>query len=281
VERPFTSWRFSVECPESTLLCVSVHVSREDRVAVVMMDRPEARNAMNREMTQQLDAAYDELAADDSVWVVVLTGAGDRAFCAGQDLKELDSRSRSPEAGDSGRRSTGGFGGITRRDFPKPIIAAVNGFAMGGGFEICLACDLVVAEAHASFGLPEVKRGLFAGGGGVVRLGHRLPMPLAMEIVLSGEPITAQRAYELGLVNRVVPTGEGVHAAVEMGHAICQGAPLAVRLSKKIVRAAVSQNEDELWALQAELGAELRRTEDYLEGPRAFIEKRAPRWKGR
>lgn len=258
-----------------------VHVSREGRVAIVVMDRPEARNAMNREMTEQLEVIYDQLAADESIWAVVLTGAGDRAFCAGQDLKELETRTRSTETAEAPRRLTGGFGGIARRDFPKPIIAAVNGFAMGGGFEICLACDLVVAEEHASFGLPEVKRGLFAAGGGVVRLGNRLPLPLAMEVVLTGEPLSARRAYELGLVNRVVPTGEGVHAAVELANTICQAAPLAVRLSKRMVRAAVSRGEEELWALQGELGAELRQSEDYLEGPRAFIEKRAPQWKGR
>jgi crotonobetainyl-CoA hydratase len=259
---------------------VPVHLSREGRVAIVVMDRPEARNAMNREMTEQLDALYDELAADDSVWAVVLTGAGDRAFCAGQDLKELETRTQGAGT-DAPRPARGGFGGITRRDFPKPIISAVNGFAMGGGFEICLACDLVVAEEHASFGLPEVKRGLFAAGGGVVRLGNRLPLPLAMEVVLTGEPLSARRAYELGLVNRVVPTGEGVRTAIQLANTICQAAPLAVRLSKKIVRAAVAGGEDELWALQAELGAELRRSDDYREGPRAFIEKRPPQWTGR
>jgi enoyl-CoA hydratase/carnithine racemase len=258
---------------------VPVQVSREGRVAIVVMDRPEARNSMNREMTQQLDRAYEELSEDDSVWVVVLTGAGDRAFCAGQDLKELDSRGS--QAGGAQQPPTGGFGAITRRDFQKPIIAAVNGFAMGGGFEICLACDLVVAEEHASFGLPEVKRGLFAAGGGAIRLAKRLPLPLAMEVALTGEPITAQRAFELGLVNRVVPKGESVRSAIELANAICQGAPLAVRLSKRLLRASVAQREEELWGLQAELGAELRRSEDYLEGPRAFIEKRAPRWSGR
>ena len=232
-------------------------------------------------MTQQLDETYDALASDDSVWAVVLTGAGDRAFCAGQDLKELDSRTRATHANETPRRASGGFGGITRRDFPKPIVAAVNGFAMGGGFEICLACDLVVAEEHATFGLPEVKRGLFAAGGGVVRLGKRLPLPLAMEVALTGEPITAQRAYELGLVNRVVPTGEGVSSSIQLANTICQGAPLAVRISKRLLRASVAQGEEELWALQAELGGELRRSEDYLEGPRAFIEKRAPQWKAR
>jgi crotonobetainyl-CoA hydratase len=260
---------------------VPVHLSREGRVAIVVMDRPEARNAMNREMTEQLDATYGELASDDSVWAVVLTGAGDRAFCAGQDLKELDSRSTTGESGDAPRRPGGGFGGITRRDFPKPIIAAVNGFAMGGGFEICLACDLVIAEEHATFGLPEVKRGLFAAGGGVVRLAKRLPLPLAMEVALTGEPITAQRAYELGLVNRVVPSGEGVRSALQLANTICEAAPLAVRLSKRMLRASVAHDEEDAWQLQAELGAELRRSEDFVEGPRAFIEKRAPQWKAR
>jgi enoyl-CoA hydratase/carnithine racemase len=259
----------------------AVSISREGRVAIVVMDRPEARNAMNREMAEQLNAIYDELAQDDDVRAVVLTGAGDRAFCAGQDLKEVESAVKQAESGAPRRGPSGGFGGITRRDFPKPIIAAVNGFAMGGGFEICLACDLIVAEEHASFGLPEVKRGLFAGAGGLVRLGRRLPMPLAMEVILTGEPLSAQRAYELGLVNRVVPKGEGVRAALELADLICQAAPLAVRLSKKMVRTGVLHGEEELWNLQAQLGAELMRSEDFLEGPRAFIEKRAPQWKGR
>ncbi|MBV9582995.1 MAG: crotonase/enoyl-CoA hydratase family protein [Chloroflexi bacterium] len=250
-----------------------VHVSREGRVAIVVMDRPEARNAMNTAMTEQLDDTYDQLAQDEAIWVVVLTGAGDRAFCAGQDLKEIGLPGR--------RRSANGFGGITRREFPKPIIAAVNGFALGGGFEICLACDLVVAEEHATFGLPEVKRGIYAGGGGLVRLGKRLPMPLALEVAMTGEPLSAQRAYALGLVNRVVSTGQSVRAAVELANVICQAAPLSVRLSKRMIRASVGQGEDELWELQAQLGGELYQSEDSREGPRAFVDKRAPRWQGR
>jgi enoyl-CoA hydratase/carnithine racemase len=249
-----------------------VHLSHEGRVAIVVMDRPEARNAMNVEMTQQLDATYDELVQDDDTWVVVLTGAGEKAFCAGQDLKEIG-RARPP------RRN--GFGGITQRDFPKPLIAAVNGFALGGGFEICLACDLVVAEEHATFGFPEVKRGIFAGAGGLVRIAKRLSMAQALELAMTGEPMSARRAYELGLVNRVVPSGESVSVAVQLANVICEAAPLSVRLSKRVIRASVAQGEDELWALQAQLGAELRQTEDYHEGPRAFVEKRAPRWQGR
>src|SRR5215469_1272588 len=189
-----------------------VQLRREGRVAIVVMDRPEARNAMNLEMTDQLDATYDQLAEDDETWAVVLTGAGDRAFCAGQDLSEVGMALQRAQSG-ARRRPSGGFGGITRREFPKPLIAAVNGFALGGGFEICLACDLVVAEEHASFGLPEVKRGMFAGGGGLVRLGRRVPMTLALEVAMTGQPLSAQRAYELGLVNRVVPSGQAVRAA--------------------------------------------------------------------
>jgi enoyl-CoA hydratase/carnithine racemase len=249
-----------------------VQLSREGRVAIVIMDRPEARNAMNMEMTQQLDATYDELTQDDDTWVVVLTGAGDRAFCAGQDLKEVG-LARPPRPN--------GFGGITQRDFPKPLIAAVNGFALGGGFEICLACDLVVAEEHATFGFPEVKRGIFAGAGGLVRIGKRLSMAQGLELAMTGEPMSARRAYELGLVNRVVPSGEAVRAAVQLANVICEAAPLSVRLSKRLIRTSVAQGEDELFALQARLGAELRETEDYYEGPRAFVEKRAPQWKGR
>jgi enoyl-CoA hydratase len=257
-----------------------VQLRREGRVAIVVMDRPEARNAMNLEMTDQLDATYDQLAEDDETWAVVLTGAGDRAFCAGQDLSEVGMALQRAQSGVQ-RRPSGGFGGITRREFPKPLIAAVNGFALGGGFEICLACDLVVAEEHASFGLPEVKRGMFAGGGGLVRLARRVPMTLALEVAMTGQPLSAQRAYELGLVNRVVPSGQAVHAAVELAEVICQAAPLSVRLTKRVIRRGVAQGEEELFALQAELGVELRRSEDYREGPRAFLEKRTPRWQGR
>src|SRR5919198_2678447 len=209
-----------------------VQLSRQGHVAIVTMDRPEARNAMNAELTAQLDDAYDALAADDDVWVVVLTGGGDRAFCAGADLKEMSLRN---QTGTPAPARRGGFGGITQRDFPKPLIAAVNGYALGGGFEICLVCDLIIAEAHATFGLPEVKRGIFAGGGGLVRIGQRLPPAIALEVVMTGEPITAQRAYELGLVNRVVASGHSVEAAVDLANVICQSAPLSVRLSKKIV----------------------------------------------
>jgi enoyl-CoA hydratase/carnithine racemase len=255
-----------------------VQLSRQGRVAIVTMDRPEARNAMNAELNQQLDDTYDALATDDNVWVVVLTGAGDRAFCAGADLKEVAMRNATGSAATPRR---GGFGGITHREFPKPLIAAVNGYALGGGFEICLACDLIVAEQHATFGLPEVKRGIFAGSGGLVRIAQRLPVSVALEMVMTGEPITAQRAYELGVVNRVVPSGDAVRGALEFAEAICQAAPLSVRLSKKIVRASFAQGEEAVFALVDQLGPAVRASEDAQEGPRAFVEKRVPRWQGR
>jgi enoyl-CoA hydratase/carnithine racemase len=242
------------------------------------MDRPEARNAMNAELTMQLSDTYDALEADDDVWVVVLTGAGDRAFCAGADLKEMSARL---DAGSAAAVRRGGFGGITARDFPKPLIAAVNGYALGGGFEICLASDLIVAEEHATFGLPEVKRGIFAGGGGLVRIGRRLPASVALEIVMTGEPIGAQRAYELGLVNRVVAAGKSVEVAVELANVICQAAPLSVRFSKKIVRTVIAHGEPAVFDLINELGPAVRNSEDGHEGPRAFAEKRPPRWTGR
>jgi enoyl-CoA hydratase/carnithine racemase len=255
-----------------------VQLSRQGRVAIVVMDRPEARNAMNSELSAQLAETYDALEADDDVWAVVVTGAGDRAFCAGADLKEVVSHAN---AGTERPARRGGFGGLTERNFPKPVIAAVNGFALGGGFELCMACDLIVAEEHATFGLPEVKRGIYAGARGLVRIGQRLPMSVALEVVMTGEPLSARRAYQIGLVNRVVPSGEGVRSSVELANVICQAAPLSVRMSKRVVRATFAQGEEEALELQNQLGAGLRDTEDWQEGPRAFVEKRAPRWKAR
>lgn len=255
-----------------------VQLTRQGRVAVVVMDRPEARNAMNSELSEQLAQTYDALEADDDIWVVVVTGGGDRAFCAGADLKEVVTHNA---AGTARPTRRGGFGGLTEREFPKPVIAAVNGFALGGGFELCMACDLIVAEEHATFGLPEVKRGIYAGARGLVRIGQRLPMSVALEVVMTGEPLSARRAYELGLINRVVPSGEGVRSAVEMANVICQAAPLSVRMSKRVVRATFAQGEDEALELQTQLGAALRDTKDWQEGPRAFVEKRPPAWQGR
>jgi enoyl-CoA hydratase/carnithine racemase len=212
--------------------------------------------------------------------VLVITGAGDTSFCAGADLKEVASVAdrAKPEAL---WRDVGGFAGITGRRFVKPVIAAVNGAALGGGTEICLACDLVVAEEHATFGLPEVRRGLFAGAMGLERLPRRIPPAIAMELILTGRAITADRAAELGLINRVVPRGTGVEGALELAAEICRGAPLAVRYSKAVARASTSMGEDLPAQELRELRRAVYRSRDFREGPAAFAAKRLPEWQGR
>jgi crotonobetainyl-CoA hydratase len=253
-----------------------VEVTRQGRVATVELQRPEARNAVNREMTAELNVTFDALEADDTVWAVVITGAGDKAFCAGADLKAIEKgelRTRRP-------RPETGFAGIAGRGFRKPLIAALNGDALGGGFEIVLACDLVVAEQHVVLGLPEVTRGFVAAAGGIARLSRRIPLSVALEIAMTGDPISAQRGFDLGIVNRVVPSGSARQEGVALAEKVSGNAPVAVRLTKQVLRAAVSLNESELFALQAQGARTMMAGEDALEGPRAFNEKRAPIWKG-
>lgn len=218
------------------------------RVQVVVIDRPERANAIDLAAGEQLSAAFDEIERDDDVRAVVLTGAGERAFCAGMDLRAV-------EAGqaDAINAVPGGFAGIVRRDFPKPLVAAVNGAALGGGFEIVLACDLVVAADTARFGLPEVSHGLIAASGGLVRLPVRIPAALAMEHILLGDAISAGRARELGLVNRVVPAAEVVPAAVELAERICGNSQPALQASKRVARAALTAGEAAAWRLGDEL----------------------------
>jgi len=254
-------------------------LERRGRTGIVTLNRPEARNAVNAAVTEAVAEAIDELEADDDIWVLVVTGAGDRSFCAGADLKSMG-RPRSA-AETQARADLGGLAGITSRTFLKPVIAAVNGFALGGGTEICLACDMVVADEHAEFGLPEVRRGIVAGAGGLQRLPRRIPPAIAMELILTGRPISAQRALELGLVNRVVPSGRCLAAAIELAEAVCEGAPLAVRYSKAVARASFSLGEDDAVAATSALREAFATSEDASEGPRAFAEKRVPVWKGR
>jgi enoyl-CoA hydratase len=176
-----------------------VERERRKNIEILTINRPEARNAINGDVSEAMSAALDELEADKECLAVIITGAGDRAFSAGMDLKAFAS-------GELGRIASvpGGFAGVTQRDFPKPLIAALNGHALAGGCEIMLACDMVVAAHHATIGIPEAKRGLIAGAGGLIRLPRRLPLAIALELAMTGEPISATRAYELGLVNRVV-----------------------------------------------------------------------------
>jgi enoyl-CoA hydratase/carnithine racemase len=253
-------------------------VLRERRgpIEILTLNRPEARNAVNGEVTRQMSAALDDLERDEELRIIILTGAGDRAFCAGMDLKAFSSGSGPSIAG-----STGGFAGFVRRDIPVPVIAAVNGPALAGGFELVLACDLVVAAEHAIFGIPEVKRGLIAAGGGLVRLPKRLPMAVAMELALTGDSITAARARELGLVNLVVPAERVLDEALALAGRIVENAPLSVRHSRKLTKQAAEVTEAEAWALSDAASREVFSSADAREGPLAFAEKRAPNWQGR
>lgn len=254
---------------------MTIEFERSGRVAVLTINRPEARNAIDGATGQALSDAFDQAEADPGVWAVVLTGAGDKAFCAGADLKAL-----ATGRGGEGIFTAGGFAGITRRRFAKPLIAAVNGAALAGGLEIMLACDFAVAAEHATFGIPEVKRGIIAGAGGLLRLPNRLPMSVALELAMTGERIDAHQALGFGLVNRVVPAGAALEATIATARLICDNAPLAVRASKRLTLAAVELQE-ELWDLNDATVLEVMRSADAREGPLAFAEKRPPRWTGR
>jgi enoyl-CoA hydratase len=249
---------------------------RRGNVEILTINRPEARNAVNGAVSKAMSAAMDELTDDDSCWVVVITGSGDKAFSAGMDLKAF----ASGEGGDI-IGAKGGFGGLTKRDFPKPIIAAVNGSALAGGFEIMLSCDLVVAAEHATFGIPEAKRGLIAGAGGLIRMPKRLPMAIALELAMTGDPIDAERAYALGLVNTVVPSDQLMTEAVELAERIAANAPLAVRYSKSVMTRAAEVSESEGWSINDEAVGVVFTSADAMEGPIAFAEKRAPKWQGK
>jgi enoyl-CoA hydratase len=245
------------------------------RVAVITINRPEARNAVNADVANGIEAAIDRLEEDDDLWVGVITGKGP-VFCAGADLKAIAS-------GQAGGLQTkrGGFAGIASRERVKPIIAAVDGPALAGGTEIVLSCDLVVAANTATFGIPEVKRSLVAAAGGLFRLPRALPPAIALELAMTGDPISAERAAHFGLINEMVEPGQALEAALKLAERITANAPIAVRQSRRVVKAALSTDDAALWKVTAEAMAIATATEDFQEGPRAFIEKRAPVWKGR
>ncbi|OEZ29051.1 enoyl-CoA hydratase-related protein [Variovorax boronicumulans] len=247
-------------------------------VALVTIDRPEARNAVNGDVATGLEAAVDATEADDDIRAVVLTGAGREAFCAGADLKEV-----SAGRGSALRTERGGFAGFVYRERSKPWIAAVNGKALAGGTELVLACDLVVAVRQAAFGLPEVLRGLIAAAGGLYRLPRAIPPNIALELILTAGQLDAERAHGFGLVNRLVADVDALReAALALAAEIARNGPVAVRQSLRVAREANSGlDEAALRALTRDAFERVAASEDFKEGPRAFIEKRAPRWTGR
>lgn len=250
-----------------------VLIERDGSVLVVTLNRPRVRNAVNGALAQGVAAAVDELDADPALAVGVLTGAGG-SFCSGMDLLGFLAGDL-PDVGDRG------FAGITRRPPEKPVIAAVEGYALAGGCEITLACDLIVAAHDARFGLPETKRSLVAGAGGLLRLPRRIPPAIAMEYALTGEHFSAEDAHAWGLVNRLTDPGEALAGALALARKITESGPLAVRATKKIIRDAGDWPADERWERQAELMAPVMTSDDAREGATAFAEKRAPVWTGK
>jgi enoyl-CoA hydratase len=252
-----------------------------DRVAVITLDRPEARNAVNREMAVALEEAVDRLEDDPDIWVGVLTAnTGEQqrpVFCAGADLKVIQ------EDGDATGLDTerGGFAGFAYRERVKPIVVAVDGLATAGGLEIVLAADVVVATTRSSFGLAEVQRNLVPGAGGLFRLPRAVGRAVAMDAILTGEPIEASRAYEAGLVSRLVEPGRALEEALAVAAQIAAAGPLAVRAARRAVRLAAQQDDDAMRELSQQLLDEVLESEDTKEGLQAFVEKRAPHWRGR
>lgn len=250
-----------------------VLVARDRGVLTITLNRPRVRNAVNRRVAEQVARAIDDLEQDDGLAVAVVTGAGP-AFCSGMDLTGF-LRGERPVL--PGR----GFAGLTERPPTKPLIAAVEGYALAGGCELVLACDLVVAGRSATFGLPEVKRGLIAAAGGLLRLPERVPYQIALEMALTGDPLTADRAHAFGLVNVLTEDGAALKAAQELARRIAANAPLAVRASKRVMREHHRWAADRVWAELEAIAGPVRTSIDAREGATAFAEKRRPRWTGR
>ncbi|MCL4683576.1 crotonase/enoyl-CoA hydratase family protein [Myxococcota bacterium] len=246
-----------------------VLIETRGRVRLITLNRPEAKNAVNNVLGEALVAAIAELDADTGLTAGVLTGAGG-GFSAGMDLKAF--AKEGPPAS---------FGRFLRDGSAKPLIAAVEGFALAGGLEMALTCDLIVAARGVKLGIPEVNKGLFAAGGGLFRLPARVPYGVAMEMALTSDPISAEQAHELGLVARLAEPGQAAEVAFELAERIARNAPLAVAVSKQVIRQSQGLTENEAWKLQAPLAARVFGSEDAKEGPRAFAEKRAPNWTGR
>jgi enoyl-CoA hydratase len=251
----------------------AVLTERRERVLVITINRPDQRNAVNAAVANGIAAALDALDADPALALGIITGAG-KGFCAGMDLKAF-------VAGESAWAGDRGFAGIAQRSADKPLIAAIEGFAVAGGLEVALACDLLVAARGARLGIPEVKRSLIAAGGALLRLPRVLPRTVAMELALTGEPISAERAHELGMVNRLAEPGRALETALELAAQITPNAPLALAGSKRILVESVDWPESEFWTRQGEIVGPVMRSEDAREGASAFAQRREPVWRGR
>jgi crotonobetainyl-CoA hydratase len=255
-----------------------VLVETEGPILIVTLNRPEVMNALDRDSHIELAAIFDDFAADPDLWVAIITGAGERAFCAGNDLKAT-AEGRGP-----GKFDNGGFAGLTARfDLNKPVIAAVNGLAMGGGFETALACDIIVASENAFFSLPEPVVGLAAIAGGLLRLPRAIGEKRAMELIMTSRRLGAEEAKAIGLVSEVTPPGEALNAAKRIAQTICKSSPLSIRASKEAVLRGVDSALPEAMVEQWRYPAmhAMLKSEDIKEGPLAFAQKRAPQWKGR
>ncbi len=247
------------------------------RITTITINRPEVKNSLHPPASEELGQAFDAFRDDDDAWVAIVTGAGDSAFSAGNDLKVAASGETFPDV-----KWSGGFGGITdRHDLDKPVIAAVNGVALGGGFEVALGCDIIIASENARFGLPEPRVGFVAAAGGIQRLPRMIPIKLAMGMLLRGKPIDAQEAYRLGIANEVVTPGELMPTARRWAEEILECAPISVRLSKQAAMMNFHLPLPEAINTPTPLHEVLYQSEDMREGPLAFAEKRKPNWKGR
>ena len=255
---------------------------KRDRIALITINRPERMNAIDPQTSAEMHEAFGDFRDDDNLWVAVLTGAGERAFSAGNDLVVMSAAQQGGATSTAAVFSRAPFGGITRNFFcPKPIIAAINGYCLAGGMEIALSCDIRVAAEHAQFGLPEVTRAIIPGAGGTQRLPRTMPLGLALELMLTGGRFDAQWALRYGLVNHVVPADQLMPKALEIAEVICKNGPVAVRLVKEAVYAGLSLTVDEGLKFEGEQSRKVIATEDAREGPLAFAQKRPPQYKGR
>ena len=250
-----------------------VLTSAEDGVLVITLNRPKAKNAVNKALAEAVSAALDELDSNDELRVAIITGAGG-TFCSGMDLKAF-------VTGETPHIPGRGFAGLTEASPKKPQIAAVEGYALAGGLEVAISCDLIVAADSSMFGIPEAKRGLAAAAGGLVKLPRQIPSRVAMELALTGDFISAQRAYELGLINQIVPEGTALEAAKALAGKIAANGPLAVAKSKEVIQNQSDWSQGEMFKNQNDIVNPVFVSEDAIEGATAFAEKRAPNWKGK